>query len=252
MGTDWVEVVHTWAEKFDIKAVLFDLDDTLVKVRTLFFRRMDEAVDFVCSNHPEIDKEFLRKRQREINTEGYMTYAVNPVRWDYVYKRLAQEFSGVEQDTWDKALEITYQIYRDVPEVFEGTHELLSYLREAGVMLILVTHASEEWTEFKLHSTGLGGYFEKVVCISPDSFKTFEAWVRAANVADTNVEKTAVVGDNLNGDIVSARQAGVPHLFWIDSGDGWIHYRKGTPPEGTKIIKEVKELLGCIRETVLA
>ncbi len=251
MDTNWAEIVRMWSEKFGIEAMLFDLDDTLVKVRNLFFRRMDEAVDFICSNCPEIDKDFLKKRQRDVNTEGYLIHAVNPRRWDYVYKRLAQEFPGVEQKIWDRALEITYEIYRDVQEVFEGAHEVLSSLREAGVKLILVTHASEEWTEFKLRSTNLRGYFDRIVCISPDSFKTSEAWVKAAAFANVNIEKTAVVGDNLSGDIISARQAGVTHLFWIDSGDGWVHYRKGVPPEGTRIIREVKELLVCIGETVL-
>ena len=248
METRWASAMRLWAEKFGIKAILFDLDDTLIKVRVMFTTHMKESVDYICSCYPEIGWEELRKRQQEINNEEYLKYSVNPDRWRSVYRRLQSEFPGIAQETWDHALNIVFRLYTDTPEVFAGVFDILSHFRKAGIRIILVTHASEEWTELKLRKTGLDSFLDTVVCISPDVFKDLNAWSRAIKIAEAAPAEVVVVGDNLPGDIISAYEVGVRHLYWVDAGVGWEHYRKGKIPEGAAIIREVGDLLSCIEE----
>jgi len=238
--------VRAWAKKYGIKAILFDLDDTLIKVRELFYKRMDESIDFICSWYPKLDKEQLKKRQGEINTELFFQYSVDPKRWVATYKQLQAEFPGVSSEIWKEALRIVFLVYTDIPEVFEGAVEVLTLLQQAGITCVLVTHASIEWTAFKLEVTGLGVFFDHVVCISPAEFKTLEAWVSGAKAARVSVEEVAAIGDNLKGDIESARKAGIKLLFWIKNKEAWSVYLSGTVPEGTLVIGEIGEFLKCL------
>jgi len=73
-----------------------------------------------------------------------------------------------------------------------------------------------------------------------------EAWVSGAKAARVSVEEVAAIGDNLKGDIESARKAGIKLLFWIKNKEAWSVYLSGTVPEGTLVIGEIGEFLKCL------
>jgi HAD superfamily hydrolase (TIGR01549 family) len=226
---------------------MFDLDDTLIAGREMFHRRIRESLDYIGRQVSGLDMDALRKRHAEINIEAFSQFSVQPKRWAYVFTRLSEENPGISQEIWDEGLRIINQLYQDIPKVLEGTIEVLSLFRQTEIKLILVTHASDEWTEYKLRVTGLKDFFDAVVCVNPSSFKTEEAWLQGARAGNVLPTETAVVGDNLKGDIISARKAGVRELFWIDSGEkGWIVYTEGNLPDGAKVIGGIYELLDCI------
>lgn len=58
------------------------------------------------------------------------------------------------------------------------------------------------------------------------------------------------VGDNIQGDILSAYKARIEHLVWVDKKGGWSPYRQGELPKGTRTIANLGELMPLMIEEV--
>lgn len=93
--------------QLDIKAVLFDLDDTLIYTGELFTKYMREYVETV-STSLGMDFNTLRNRLQELNDEGYHKMGVAPQRWNHVLDQLSQELNN--SDTVKENLDILIKI----------------------------------------------------------------------------------------------------------------------------------------------
>ena len=124
--------------------------------------------------------------------------------------------------------------------------ETLETFSKSTVRLGLVTHANQEWTNFKLNGLNLRRFFEQVHIVHEDNHKTPEEWRAAIDHFGVEPYKAMVVGDNVKGDIQAAREIGVEKLVWIDHGRGWSLYRLGDVPEGTITVNGVNELIDAL------
>ncbi len=108
----------------------------------------------------------------------------------------------------EEELEKLMKIYELPPVVLPGAIEQVKLIRDAGVRVVLVTHAGEEWTQRKL-SQGFLELFDGVVCTPVHLPKDIEAWENAMIKEDVDPRQALVVGDNPVSDIESALGAGV-------------------------------------------
>ena len=106
-----------------------------------------------------------------------------------------------------------------------------------------MTHASPNWTEFKLSSTGLKKFFAKIATIDDNGFKTGKEWKNSILGFGYEPSQVMVVGDNIKGDIQAAGSIGVRHLVWLDTAETWSLYHEGDIPNGTKVISRLEQLL---------
>lgn len=93
-------------------------------------------------------------------------------------------------------------IYYQEPRVRPGAKAILQGLKDAGIKIGMVTHASSEWTMRKLEQTGLLDYFDIVEIASEYGEKTVEHWQKGINALGLTPKQCLSVGDNLKGDII--------------------------------------------------
>ena len=229
-----------------IELVIFDFDDTLIATREIFLAQMNEFCAQVVSLSPELILSELKDMAEKSNNRSFVRYGVNPRKWTHVVEELVVECGEKHRSSISKAYPHLERIYTIPPVLKNGAQALLDQSSGEGVRLGLVTHANERWTHFKLDSSGLRKYFEKIIIISEDGHKTGEEWRKAISEFGVEPWEVLVIGDNIRGDIQAFYEAGVRHLVWFDEGDGWSIYRQGELPPETIVIHTLADLPGAL------
>jgi putative hydrolase of the HAD superfamily len=214
-----------------IKAILFDLDDTL--------HDRDASLDIFIQdqyrkhklNHPTY--EIYRQRLKELDEHGYGD------RFQ-VYQTLIDEFAlplSVERMVTD----FRSHAWTDA-RTFPGTVPVLMELRHRGFKLGIVTNGTIVSQRAKLFETGLLAHVDEALIseeekvAKPDP----EIFTRAAEKLGLGVDECAFVGDHPANDIAGAHAAGM-RTVWLKKYLPW-------PPSLALVpdhtIIRIEELLG--------
>lgn len=222
------------------KDIAFDFDDTLIFSKEIFRKQMGEVYQVLGQVLVGVA---IKEEIEAINNESYKTHFVNPNRWDTVLHQFKERHPEVADSMISDCREVLAKIYKTPPEVKPGAFETLETLIAGNSRLGLVTHAYDEWTRFKLESTGLDKFFpkERVHVCDMDKPKSHTEWQAAINFFGWSVDKVVVVGDSVRSDIIPAHKAGVRELYWIHEPDAWAVQLGETPP-GTIEISRITEL----------
>lgn len=237
------EEVREQLKDLGIKAVLFDLDDTLIFTTEIFAKYMKEYVEKVAE---ETGLEFaiIDEALRRLNDAEFKRVGVNPARWETVVQKMAEELPE-KRGAIVNNLGILMNIYIDEPRVRVGAKETIEALKAAGVKVGLITHANVDWTWRKLTSSGLIDCFDTIVIADENGHKGVQHWQEAMNNLEVLPNECLVVGDNLGGDIIPTAKIGA-RTMWLHKGSTWSLYRTGEVPETTITIDEVNELLPAL------
>jgi FMN phosphatase YigB (HAD superfamily) len=208
-------LLKDWLNKHGVRSVLFDFDETLIDTASLFETQKRLYVTHLMTQLGGYNPEDLLARLGKIDDRYYETLGVNPKRWEQVVNSLAAELGEDHSELFLSGLPILMQIYQTKPQLMEGAIETLETFFAAGVNIGLVTHASPEWTNFKLDSLSLRKYFSQIVIVDENRHKNQEDWLTAIRQSGIEAGNTLVVGDNLTADIQSAAALGVRNLVWI-------------------------------------
>ena len=98
----------------------------------------------------------------------------------------------------------------------EGTLELLSTLKQRNLCLMIITNGFKEVQLNKLKNSGLAHFFDHVF-ISEDlnfpkpDIRVFQHAIRSSNAKK---EKSIMIGDNWETDIMGARNFGIDQIFF--------------------------------------
>ncbi|NCT56057.1 HAD family hydrolase [bacterium] len=229
-----------------IELVLFDIDDTLIDTHSLFTRGVRSYVNKV-SKVIGTTPENLLKEFPKFNSKAHAIAQVQMHRWLVVSTIIAKNY-GVKNELLAKfAEELIQLIYFDeYPKIFPNTLRTLNTFSEAKIPIGAVTHADLGWTERKMKHTGLNTFFKKDNLFIADSKvpKGPEIWSHAILKMGGTPEKSLVIGDNVIGDIVSARQVGVKNTISLPS-PFHIYAQGEVPTESLKCsnIGQIVELL---------
>ncbi|MBS4209871.1 HAD family hydrolase [Bacillus sp. FJAT-50079] len=231
-----------------IKAIFFDLDDTLLWDQ----KSVKEAFVATCKVAEErcgIDPNQLEEAVREAARELYATYetysftqmiGINPFEglWgnfldDHDTFRIMKEIvPGYRKDAWTKGLqklgvddpEFGFELAerfpqerRKLPFVYEESFQVLDQLKEK-YRLLLLTNGSPDLQNTKLEITPeIAPYFEQIVISGgfgkgkPDP-TIFE---HALSLMSLEKDEVLMVGDNLMTDILGANRVGIKSV-WIN------------------------------------
>lgn len=232
-----------------IKAVFFDLDDTLLwdqkSVKEAFVKTC-KAAEEKYGIDPDRLEEAVRKEARELYAT-YETYpftqmiGINPFEglWGNFlddtedFRKMAQIVPNYRRDAWTRGLkamgiddpefgkelgELFPENRRKSPFVYEETFSVLDKLKEDGYRLLLITNGSPDLQNTKLRITPeLVPYFEHIVISGafgrgkPDP-TIFE---HALSLMNLNSDEVIMVGDNLNTDILGSNRVGIKNV-WIN------------------------------------
>lgn len=231
-----------------VKAILFDLDDTLLwdeKSVKLAFEETCKIAEEKYSIDPVALEEKVRDTARDLYA-SYDTFSftkkigINPFEalWGEFddkgkeFQRLNEIAPNYRVEAWTKGLQKlgvddevlgeqladSFPVKRKKnPVVYEETYEILDELKNA-YSLLLLTNGSPDVQQTKLELTPkLKCYFEHIVISGefgsgkPDP-AIFEY---ALNKLVVDKDEVLMVGDNLNTDILGANRAGIPSV-WIN------------------------------------
>jgi len=188
-----------------VKAVLFDLDNTLMD-----FMRMKNAACEAAAK--AMRSAGLRTSRKEIMREMFRIYEKRGIEYQTVFQALLKKLIGKVDY---KILAAGVVAYRTVKEGYMTTYpnvkETLAILRERGYKLGVVSNAPRLQAWMRLAGLDLHKSFDVVV--TPGDVKRkkpsalpFEAALRALNAKP---EEVVMVGDDLKRDIVPAKRLGM-------------------------------------------
>lgn len=201
------------------KHIFFDLDHTLWDFNTNCRLTLDELYDRYEFSKLGFSKDGFYTVYKDINDQMWAGYHKGQVtkeeirskRFEYTFRELGQDKKQVPE-----GLDMAFlAICPGKGQVFPFTHECLNYLTEKGYVLHIITNGFKETQHIKLSTSGLTPYFTHViesdVCgfMKPDK-RIFDY---ALSVSNTVCGESIMIGDDLQADIVGARNAGMDQVF---------------------------------------
>lgn len=202
------------------KHLFFDLDHTLWD----FNRNAESALrdlfaqyDLETTLSVPFDGFYLRYlHHNEILWARYQNgfIAADELKWRRMWRTML-DFKIANEALARKLSESFLLLLPTKKEVFPHTFELLKYLSGKNYALHLITNGFEKTQWSKLRSSGLHPYFTHVITSErSNSLKPKkEIFDYALNLAKADVTECIMIGDNLDADIMGAKNAGMDCVF---------------------------------------
>lgn len=199
-----------------ITDVFFDLDHTLWdfdKNSALTFNKIFKL------NNIEIDLEDFLKSYEPINLNYWKLYREEKIGKETLrFGRLNDAFTAIN---FKVGKDVIYKLSDDYIEhltafnfLLDGTFHILDYLKDK-YKLHIITNGFDEVQQGKLEKSKINHYFETVtnsemVGVKKPDPKIFNF---ALNLANTTAEKSIMIGDNYEADILGALNIGIESVF---------------------------------------
>ncbi len=225
--------------------VFFDLDRTLWDFETNSHETLIELID---------KYKLIEKGISSPTTFINEYYVINDVLWEeYRQGKIDKELLRFER--FKRALD-KYEIFdRKLIEDFGNdyvylsplktnllphTEEILDYLR-SKYELHIITNGFEEVQHIKLKNSGIDHYFSEIITSERAGYKKPDKRIFdfSVSLADTHVEKSIMIGDSLDADILGAKNAGIDQVFFNPNKE---EHSEDITYEISSL-KELKELL---------
>lgn len=218
-----------WLGSRGVKAVLFDLDDTLLDSHALYSGKISEFKSFLHASVPDVSPDELDRVVDEADMTVFGTHSVSNERWGGLVTLVCAKY-GLPPEIYREGVRILLSIYEHSPKLFPHALETLQLFRQNAMKLGLVTHANREYTDLKIRESGIGDMFDHVEIADEWGNKNFRHWQNAISALGLQPQEVLVIGDNIRGDMRAAREAGVVHLVHLPSP--WEPYQSGDVPKG--------------------
>jgi len=199
-----------------IKAILFDLDDTLWPISPVLVRAEQLLYDWLCRHAPAVSQQFTIDTLRQLRETLSNTNPLFKINlWALRHAALTDAFKSVGEDSSkvDAAMAI-FSEARDAVTPFDDVRPALTRLRQR----VLLGSVSNGFAN--LERIGLAQHFDISIaahrfgCAKPDP-AIFHAACKALQVTP---EETVYAGDDPFLDVAGARQAGLRSV-WINRFD---------------------------------
>jgi putative hydrolase of the HAD superfamily len=192
-----------------IKAVLFDLDDTLYDREELDRRVVTEQYDDFQHELRSVRKNDFVTRVLQLDDQGYADrrslYETVVAEWELapdLIERFAENF-------WT-----SYDIKCELPE---DTRITLQTLQRKGIKLGVITNGGAERQQRKLDSLGISSWFDVILISEAEGVTKPDAEIfhRALTRCGVKPSEAIFVGDHPDTDIGGALQAGLRAVWKV-------------------------------------
>lgn len=208
----------------DIKAVLFDLDDTLLDGES-FARSIVQTCERIAQRMPGLDANRLWKANAAVFQDYWPQIAH---QWTHglltgrdvtleTWRRTLLSCDCDDEELVQFAYETHDRLGLESYELYDDAERVLSSLREADIRLGLVTNGAPDTQRVKLQALGIEPLFAAVVVSGELGIAKPDPRVFEAALAQLDVDPAAAchVGDNLTTDVAGANAAGLVSV-WIN------------------------------------
>ncbi|MBN2747074.1 MAG: YjjG family noncanonical pyrimidine nucleotidase [Bacteroidales bacterium] len=202
------------------KHLFFDLDRTLWDFET---NSVDTFKDiFQLFNLQQLgvqDFEQALETYRSINDHLWDEYREGIISKDFLnVERFHQTLLSFKINNRQLAYDIAQRYIRISPTktaLFEGTHEILSYLKKGNYNLHIITNGFPEVQHVKLQYSDLRKYFTALIISEEVGWKkpSPEIFRKALEMAEATVDESVMIGDDPIVDIQGATDIGMEAIF---------------------------------------
>jgi putative hydrolase of the HAD superfamily len=194
-----------------IKAILFDLDGTLLDRDASVERFLVEQHKRYNLHHIPFEK--YRDRFIELDENGYADK-------QKVFQTLVTEFA-IPITAEELVADFRLNAWKNC-ETFLGAAEVLAKLRSGGFKLGIVTNGSVESQQAKLHESGLLARVDEALISEKEQIRKPDRRIFALAAERLGVapEECVFVGDNPETDIGGAHMAGMSTV-WVKGSLPW-------------------------------
>jgi len=188
-----------------IKAVIFDLDNTLIDFLKMKRMACSEAVDAMIDAGLKIRKDKALK-------ELYALYGVYGIEYQEIFQKFLKKVSGkIDYRILAYAIVAYRRVKNGFLAPYPGAKQVLIRLRENRLKLAIVSDAPRLQAWLRLSSMRLDDFFDVVVALEDTgkqkpSKLPFSAALKKLNV---NPGECLMVGDNPGKDIKGAKLMGM-------------------------------------------
>lgn len=232
------------------KAILFDLDDTIIS--------FDGASDFAWK---DICKSFVSNERTSFDENQLLHCISNARQWYWgdperhktgrmnmtearreIVKTALSQLNYFDKDKSNQIADNYSKLQEEMICLFPGSIETLKKLKNLGVRMALITNGSSEKQRWKINKYCLSEFFEFILIEEEVGFgkpdtQVFELALKKLKLKPSDVW---MVGDNLVWDIEAPQKLGI-FAIWND------YRRKGLPKDSTiipdRIISEISNLI---------
>lgn len=221
------------------KAILLDLDDTLVD-----FLKMKK--NSVLAAVRAMIKAGLKMSEEEAFEKIFAIYEKHGWEDQKAFQRLLHKKSGrVDYKILAHGI-IAYRKEKAARlALHEGVRETLNALKEKRLKLGIVTDAPQLQAYTRLVGLGIEDYFDVVVCFEDTNVHKPDAlpFNKALSLLGAKADEVLFVGDWLDRDIIGAAKVGM-HTAWAKYGDEEKKPREGIRPEF--VLESFRDLLKIV------
>jgi putative hydrolase of the HAD superfamily len=201
----------------DIRHIFFDLDHTLWD----FDANSEQAFEVIFKElFAELNTTAFLAHYIPINQACWKLYQEDKITHETLrYQRLKQSFDALNVSVSDGQIDYISEAYINLlPEfnqLFEHTHETLSYLQQR-YDLHIITNGFAEVQFKKMTRSNLSPYFKTVTNSEQAGAKKPNPIIfeHALNVAKANKQQSIMVGDSIEADIIGATDFGMQAIFF--------------------------------------
>jgi putative hydrolase of the HAD superfamily len=236
------------------RAILFDLDDTLLVAfggsQSQWERTIGAATAHFAAVEPRVIVEAIQAASAELwadpGRHKHWRHRIGEARRKIVATAFAdltaRGYRMPNAAVADELADHYEALHVAELRMFPDAHHTLDRLKERGVLLALITNGPAEPQRAKVVRFVLEHRFDHIQIEGEHGFGKPEdrAYTHAMDVLGVEPRDTWMVGDNLEWEVVGPQRLGI-HAIWHDG------YGLGLPP-GTdirpdRIIRRLKELL---------
>jgi putative hydrolase of the HAD superfamily len=189
-----------------IKAVLFDLDDTLLDREASVLYFIEQQYERLRQLFNGVPQDRFVRRFLELDDHGYVTK-------DIVYQQLELEFglTGV----WQELLADYMSNFDDYCINLPGVNPMLDTLQAQNRQLGIITNGPSPFQEKKIEAMGIAPYFSAILVSTAEGVRKPDAEIFRRALLRLGVEphEAVFVGDNPKADIAGAQAFGMKAVW---------------------------------------
>ncbi|MFZ0578430.1 MAG: HAD family hydrolase [Psychrobacillus psychrotolerans] len=193
-----------------IKAVLFDLDGTLLNRDESLKLFADKQYDRFSHLIGPITKDVYTARLIQLDSRGYV--------WkDKVYSQLAEEF-GIIKITWQELLEDYLSEFKYCCVPFDNLLFMLEKLKERKMLIGMITNGFGQFQMDNIMALGIEDYFQTILISEWEDVKKPDPqiFLRAADKLGLQPNECVFIGDHPDNDIRAAKHIGMKSIWKKD------------------------------------
>lgn len=194
-----------------IKAVLFDLDGTLLNRDASVEKFINAQYERLHEYVGHIGKEQFTSRFIELDCRGYV--------WkDQVYQQMVTEFN-IDGLTWEQLLNDYVNGFQQHCVSFPNLHEMLQLLLDQSITLGIISNGYGQFQMDNIKALGIEHYFETILISETEGIKKPDPRIfeRALQQLDVPANACLFVGDHPENDVKASRDVGMLSVWKKDS-----------------------------------